>query len=142
MSSNTMTVRFAQPEDAAVFAEWIAHNDQIPRSDVELALSENNPTTQILVIERDGRPIFFVPLLQVLRIAYLGFDPELSTKDKTDAMAKMLDAIKILAMSMNIRQVDTLTVSSLPVARWARHNGFVPDKREIYELTVRQPAEV
>lgn len=126
--------RFATPADAGAFATWAARNPQIPAKDVEAGMKENNPTATVLVIELHGEPILYVPIYCAVRIAYLGFNPDSTPAERLAAMDAMLPAIKAFAANFGITEINTLTKSNYPVAKWARKHGFSADDRELYAV--------
>lgn len=139
-----MTFRFATPEDAPAFAEWCGKNPHIPQRDKEAGMKENNPTATVLVIEEDGPSgekivRLFIPLYLTMRIAYLGFNPENTREQTLEALEAMLPFVKGFAEIWHINEVDTLTQSGLPMAKWAAkpEHGFKPEDRELYTLKVK-----
>lgn len=128
------TFRFGKPEDAGRFAAWASDNPSISRRDIEAGMKENNPTSTVLVIEEDGEPLFFVPAYQVLRIAYLCFNPRIKRRKRMQALEAMLNALKGFAVFNDIREIDTLTKKEIPVAKWAQSHGFIPDDRELFTV--------
>src|SRR6185369_14652151 len=125
------------------FAEWVANNPHIPQADKEAGMKETNPTSTVLVIEEDGAdgkkiPRLFIPLYLTMRIAYLGFNPE-NTRDQTlQALEAMLPFVKGFAQMWHINDVETLTKTGLPTAKWAARHGFVAQDRELYQLKAIQ----
>lgn len=131
-----MTFRFAEADDAEKFARWAAENPQIDRQDILAATKEKNPTTTYLVIEEDGEPVMFLPAYLVLRIGYLGFNPAATADQREAAMGTMFKALQVFAQEHQIGSIDTLTRSTIPVARWARRHGFTADTRELFTAKV------
>lgn len=141
-----MTFRFATVEDAPAFARWAAENPQIPRKDIEAGMKENNPTATVLVMEEEienGEKVarLFIPVYLTMRLAYLGFNPENTEMENARALKAMLTAVKDFAAFWHINEVDTLTMTGLPMARWAAKRGFVAEERELYTLKVVPPIE-
>lgn len=137
-----MKFRFAEQKDAERFAQWTAENRRIDRADVKAATKEQNPTTTFLVIEDDaGVPVMFMPVYLVLRIGYLGFNPEISGVPRRDALELMLKAVQAFAFEHRISTIDVLTKSGLPVAEWARNHGFKSDPRELFTLSTTEDTE-
>ena len=131
-----MRFRFAEQRDAELFAQWTAENRRIDRADVDAATKEQNPTTTFLVIEEDGEPVMFMPVYLVLRIGYLGFNPDASSVARRDALELMLKAVQAFALEHRISTIDVLTKSGLPVAEWARNRRFEPDPRELFKFQI------
>jgi hypothetical protein len=145
-----MTFRFAVPEDAPAFAKWAAENPDIPEKDLAASLQKNNPTATVLVVEEelaDGSKVarMFIPVYLTMRIAYLGFNPENTPKQTLQALDAMLPIVQGFARIWHINEVDTLTRTGLPMARWAGKHGFEPEDRELYTMkamaSVEQPPE-
>ena len=131
-----MTFRFAEARDAEPFSKWASENRLIDRGDIKAATKEENPTTTYLVIERDGVPVLFMPVYLVMRIGYLGFNPDACSETRQLAMEQMLLAVKSFAALYQISTIDVLTKSAYPVAEWARQHGFNPDPRELFKLNL------
>jgi hypothetical protein len=134
----SFTFRFAEAGDAESFTRWVADNPQIDRGDTLAATKEQNPTTTYLVVEHEGKPVMFLPAYLVMRIGYLGFDPETDAETRKGAMEFMLQALKALAETFHVSTIDVLTKSGYPVAEWARAHGFDPDPRELFRLNLLQ----
>lgn len=136
--SAPINFRFAVPEDAPAFADWAAKNPDIPVKDVKAALTENNPTCKVLIIESGGTPVLYVPVYCALRIAYLGFNPEITNeKLRVGAMNAMLLYLRAFAKEFGVNEIDCLTKEGYPVARWAEKHGFEPENRQLYTAKVK-----
>lgn len=131
-----LTFRPAQPSDAAAFAKWATNNDKIPKKDILAALSENNPTTVVIVVEKDGEPLLYVPLYCSINLAYLGFRPGSHGKDRLKAMAAMQWAIASFAFEHGIREVNVQTSKDYPVGQWALKHGFKEESRQTFKMRV------
>jgi hypothetical protein len=134
-----MTFRFATAEDAPAFARWASENPDIPQKDLEASMKKNNPTATVLVVEQDGVPRMFLPVYLTLRIAYLGFNPENTPKQTVQALEAMLPIVQGFARIWHINEVDTLTRTGLPMARWADKHGFAAEDRELYTMKAIPP---
>lgn len=128
--------RFATAEDAPAFARWVAENQQIDAKDKLAATKEANATTTFLVLEIDGIPRLFIPMYMVLRIGYLGFNPENTGDQNKEAMEAILPYLKEFARIWKVNEIDTLTRESLPVAQWAAAHGFAVEPRQLFTLRV------
>lgn len=134
-----MKFRFANEEDAAPFAQWAIDNLDIPREDIEAAKKENNPTSTVLIITDDaGIPVLYVPAYCALRIAYLGFNPEATDRDRIEAMNLMLVALKGFAATFGINEIGTLSRKGYSVARWAEKHDFQADERQLFTAKVKE----
>jgi hypothetical protein len=133
--------RFATPEDAPAFTKWTMENPQIPQKDREAAMKENNPTATVLVLERDGVPVFFLPVYMTMRIAYCGFNPENTREESLESLETMLHYLKEFAKIWFINEIDVLTVGKLPIAQWAAAHDFKREDRELYTLKVVKPTK-
>lgn len=131
-----LNFRWATAEDSADFARWAVQNKDIPIKDIKACKKEKNPTATVLVITLHEKPILFVPLYLVARIAFLGFNPESSAKERLAAMEMMLVAIKAFAANWGITEINTLTKSTYDVAKWASRHGFKPEDRELFALSI------
>jgi hypothetical protein len=145
--SMKMSFRFPVPEDAPAFARWAAENPDIPEKDMLAGTKENNPTATALVVEEeleDGSKVvrMFIPVYLTMRIAYLGFNPENTPKQTLQALDAMLPIVQGFARIWHINEVDTLTRSGLPMARWAGKHGFEAEDRELYTLKAIPPEGV
>jgi len=99
-------------------------------------MKENNPTSTVLVIEKDGEPVLYVPMYCTMRIAFLGFNPEAAASLRLEAMELMLKAVKLFAATYGVNEITTLTKSAYNVAQWAQAHGFTPEDRELYTAQV------
>jgi hypothetical protein len=137
-----MTFRFAVPEDAPAFARWAAENPDIPHKDLEASMKKNNPTATVLVVEEDGVARMFLPVYLTLRIAYLGFNPENTPKQTLQALDAMLPVVQGFARIWHVNEIDTLTRTGLPMARWAHKHGFEVEDRDLYTIKAIPPEGV
>jgi hypothetical protein len=136
LEANGLTFRFAQPSDSEAFAKWALENPKIPHKDILASLSVNNPTTVVLVIEKDGQPVLFAPFYCQLNLSYLGFNPDVVGKDRLRA----LEALKWVAASFahhhGIREVTVQTAKDYPIGQWALKHGFKEEPRQTFKMRV------
>jgi hypothetical protein len=144
-----MKFRFANHDDAGPFTKWACENKDIPLRDIDSARKENNPTATVLVIETDeGVPILYAPGYCALMIAYLGFNPEATERQKIEAMSKMLEALKAFSANFGINEIEVLSRPEYSVAKWAIKHGFKQDERQLFTAKVLEgglpcaPAEI
>lgn len=132
------TCRAAVPEDAPAFAEWVQNNPQIAPADVDAGLRKNSPTSVVLVVEKDGKPIVFAPFICVMQLCHLGFSPEAQASEKMRALNMMLDFAIAFAVQFGVRQITTLTREDYGVAKWAATHGFEKDGRELFRFDINK----
>lgn len=138
----SFNLRFANEDDAKPFAEWAAKHPDIPKKDIRASLTKNNPTSKVLVVEVDGKAILYVPVYCALRIAFLGFNPEITDeKVRVGSMNAMLLFIKAFAHEHGINEIDTLTLERYPVARWAKKHKFNVEDRQLFTAYVNKPKD-
>jgi hypothetical protein len=134
------TVRVAGAEDADLFAEWIGKSNDIPVEDIKASLKESNPTSVTLVIEHEGKVILFFPTWAVALLGFIGFNPEATPRERI----KALDACKRSAQAFwgmhGVTSIATLTREDYPVAKWAMHNGFELEPRQVLVLSSKPDA--
>lgn len=127
-----VTARVAQQEDIKAFAEWAAGNGDIPAEDIQAVAKAKCPL--VLVVEVDGQPELYIPLLPAMTIAYLGFRPGQSPRVKAKAMQGMLEAIKNVQQSLGIEDTYVFTKAEYPMGKWALKHGFVEKSKTGFSL--------
>jgi hypothetical protein len=127
-----MNIRLARPEDAEAFAQWAIENPDIPRADIEAAMSENNPTTMVFVAEHEGKVIHYLPFYCLINVAYFGFNPQATEREKIAAMNLMLKAVESFAMAFGIREIQGFSKEGYAMAKWAEHKGFHKEARQAF----------
>jgi hypothetical protein len=125
------TARFAIPDDASAFAEWATKNLDIPESDIE-AVAKATPLT--LVIEVDGKPEMYMPLIPSLTIGYLGFRPDQNLRTRATCLKEMLGTLKQLQANLKIENAYVHTKAEYPMGRWALKNGFEKAPKDAFVL--------
>jgi hypothetical protein len=133
-------IRFATPEDAPLFAEWIVKNPQIYPEDVADGTKEKNPTSQTFVVTHNGKPVWFAPMYLQFHLAHLGVNPESDSDERKDALKYLLTGIMGFALEYGIREITTMTKDAYPVAVVAKRMGFKkdPQGREQFKLNIGQ----
>lgn len=117
------SVRLATPQDAELCAKWVAQNLEIPIADQEAVQRAKFPL--MLVVEVDGQPELFMPLLPALTIGYLGFNPTQDVKTKARALKAMKAALIELQKNLGIEDAYVFTRPEYPMGKWALKNKFV-----------------
>jgi hypothetical protein len=135
------TVRLAEPEDSPDFACWVAENSQIPQKDLLSATKDKNPTTVVLVVEKNGKRVLFVPVYCQMNIGFLGFNPDASKAEKLLGMEFMEFALCGWAGGHGVNEITVQTAKDYPVARWAIQHDFEPENRQTYKLRVPEVLE-
>ena len=85
-----ITVRLAAPEDAPLFASWATENMDIPDEDIK-AVEKSNAL--VLIIEVDGKPEMYLPLIPAMTIGYLGFNPDQDIRTRAVVLREMRAAL-------------------------------------------------
>jgi hypothetical protein len=134
-----MNVRLAVPDDAQAFAEWATNNPDIPMADLQAGMKENNPTATVFVVEQEGRAILFLPFYCLINVAYFGFNPEASEREKLAAMNLMLKAVENFAVAFGIREIQGFSKDGYLMAKWAEKKGFIKEAREAFIRKLRAP---
>jgi hypothetical protein len=127
-----MNIRLARNEDAETFAQWAVGNPDIPREDIEAAMRENNPTTMVFVVEQEGNPVLYLPFYCLINVAYFGFNPQATEREKIAAMNLMLSAVESFAMAFGIREIQGFSKEGYAMAKWAEHKGFKKEARQAF----------
>ena len=133
-------IRFAEPADAPLFAEWIVKNPHIYPDDVEAGLRKNNPTALTFVVTHNGTPVWFAPMYASFSLAHLGVNPESDPEERKYALNFMLNAVARFALEYGIREITTMTKDDYPVATIAKRKGFKKDPigREQFKLNLNK----
>jgi hypothetical protein len=132
------TVRLATAEDTELFAEWVASNPDIPTEDYK---SLEYPTTITIVVEKEGQPIFFMPLYLSLNISFLGFKPDLTPKEKSIALQEMQRALINLGTGLGIRESHVFTKAEYPMGKWALKHDFVEREKDAFVLDLSKKGD-
>jgi hypothetical protein len=132
------TVRIAEAKDSEPFAKWIGESTQIPMEDVQASLKENNPTSVTLVIEdENGKVILFVPTYAVAMVGFIGFNPEATERERVKGLHAMKKSLQAFWAMHGVTEIDTLTREDYPVAKWAMHNQFDVEPRQLLRLVYK-----
>lgn len=137
-----ITVRLAQPEDAELFAEWIANSTNIPVQDVKDSLKESNPTSVTLVMEQDGKVLLFFPTYAIGLLGFIGFNPDTTPLERARGLDAAKGALQGFWKTYGVTEVATLTKEEYPIAQWALRHGFELDSRQIVKLRAKGPEDV
>jgi hypothetical protein len=135
-----MRWRFAGPEDAPALAKWAAENPDIPLQDARSL--KNHPTTEAIVIEEDGKIVLILPFYAILNVAFFGFSPEASAKQKYKAMNFALEIMKDFATKHHIHGIQGFSKSEYLMAQWAKRHRFVEEERQAFVLTIPREQQV
>lgn len=127
----TITVRLAAPEDAATFSAWATQNTDIPDEDIE-AVQKSTPLT--LVVEVDGKPEMYLPLIPAMTIGYLGFNPDQDVRTRATVLREMRAALANLQNTLGIEYAYVHTKAEYPMGRWALKNGFKQTPKDAFVL--------
>jgi hypothetical protein len=126
-----ITVRLATPEDAPRFSEWATHNIDIPDEDIK-AVERSTPLT--LVVEVNGKPEMYLPLIPAMTIGYLGFNPDQDVRTRASALKSMLGALKSFQEHLGIEYAYVHTKAEYPMGKWAVKNGFKKTPKDAFVL--------
>ena len=126
-----ITVRPASPEDAELFATWAVQNNDIPDADIE-AVAKSTPLT--LVVEVDGKPEMYLPLIPAMTIGYLGFNPDQDVRTRAVVLREMRAALERLQDEWQIKYAYVHTKAEYPMGRWALKNGFKQTEKDAFVL--------
>jgi hypothetical protein len=125
-------IREARPEDAKLFASWVAGNADIPVADKKAVADAVKADT--LVVEVDGKPEMFLPLLEARTIRFLGFNPEQDVRTKAKALRAMCEAVGQFQRLHGIEDVYVFTKAEYPLGKWALKNGFKEIEQDGFTL--------
>ena len=126
-----ITARLATTEDAALFAEWVTKNLDIPDEDVA-EVAKSAPLT--LVIEVDGKPELFIPFIPAMTIGYLGFNPDQNLRTRAKALNAMRETLSKLQNELKLQYAYVHTKAEYPMGRWALKNGFEKAPKDAFVL--------
>lgn len=136
LEAGGLTFRFAQPSDAESFIKWATENPKIPKKDILASMKANNPTSVVLVIEKNGEPVLFAPIYCQINLAYLGFNPECEAKDRLKALSALQWVIAGFAFEHGVHEVTVQTSKDYPVGKWALKHGFKEESRQTFTMRV------
>jgi hypothetical protein len=123
--------RLATIDDAQEFASWAINNSGIPDDDIK-AVAKATPLT--IVVEVDGKPELYIPLIPSMTIGYLGFRPDQDLRTRATALKGMLEAVQSVQADLSISSVYVHTHAEYPMGKWATKNGFVKAPKETFVL--------
>jgi hypothetical protein len=130
----TITLRTAEAKDAEMLADWATQNPDIPSDDIE-AVAKSTPL--VVVVEVDGKPEAYLPLIPALTIGYLGFRPGQDTRTKALALRGMLDGLQRVQSNLGISDAYVFTKAEYPMGKWALKNGFKQKSKDGFTLEKR-----
>jgi len=134
--TETWTFRLAAEEDSSDFADWTLNNNKIPRKDIVAIMGENNPTAKSFVIEHKGKVALYAPFYCQLNLGFIGFNPEVTGKERLKALEKMLWCAAEFAYDHGIREITVQTSKDYPIGKWALKHGFEPESRTTFKFRV------
>jgi len=126
-----ITVRLAAPEDAPLFASWATENMDIPDEDIK-AVEKSNAL--VLIIEVDGKPEMYLPLIPAMTIGYLGFNPDQDIRTRAIVLREMRAALGRLQDELGIKYAYVHTKAEYPMGKWAVKNGFKKTPKDAFVL--------
>jgi hypothetical protein len=126
-----VTVRLATPDDAPRFSEWATHNMDIPDEDIK-AVERSTPLT--LVVEVNGKPEMYLPLIPAMTIGYLGFNPDQDIRTRAVVLKEMRAALGRLQDELGINYAYVHTKAEYPMGKWAVKNGFKKTPKDAFVL--------
>ena len=132
------TFRLADETDAPAIARWVTENNQIDPEDVQLGLKKNSPTAVYFIVECDGKPIVCAPLICVMHLCHLAFNPAARASEKLNAMQTLFDGVTAFAVQYGVRRIQTLTLPEYGVAKFALAHDFVADDRTLLTLDINK----
>lgn len=128
------TIRLATEADAPAFAQWVAGNPRISPSDVE-AVSKTTPLT--IVVEADGQPEGFIPMIPAMTIGFIGLRPGQDARTTSAVLAKLREGLLNLQDALKINEAYVHTKAEMPIAKWALKHGFKEKEQDTYVLQRR-----
>jgi hypothetical protein len=137
---NEYTFRLVEAKDAPAISRWVAENQQIDPKDKQLCWTQTSPMAVYFIVEKDGEPIAYAPLLFVLHLCHLAFAPTSRASERVHAMQTLLDGTKEFAVEAGVHRIQTLTLPDYGVAKWALAHGFVADDRVLLTLDIPKDA--
>lgn len=97
-----MSIRNAQSEDAATYAEWLKEAEDINLVDRKVY---EYPTCQTLVVENNGQPQLMNSFHAVLVIEALAPRPGITPLQEARALNELFEKIKQVARDAGIREI-------------------------------------
>jgi hypothetical protein len=132
----SFSIRFAEPRDQETCLKWAVSNPNIPKED--LLETGQHPTATAIVIEQDGVPVLFFPLWAIVRVGFLGFNPETNSDDRKQALNVGLQALKAFAQNFGISeaQFTSSAADEYPMLRWGRTKGLTKLDKSVFKMKV------
>lgn len=97
-----MSIRNAQPEDAATYAEWLQASESINLVDRDVY---TYPTCQTLVVEKDEQPQLMNSFHAVLVMEALAPKPGLTPLQEARALNELFEKVKQVAKDAGIKEI-------------------------------------
>lgn len=97
-----MTVRAAQPEDAATYAAWLAEASNVNLVDRDVY---EYPTCQTLVVEREGKPKLMNSFHAVIVMEALAPEPGITPLQEARALNELFEKVKQVARDAGVKEI-------------------------------------
>lgn len=97
-----MSIRPAEPKDAANYTEWLKAASDINM--VDLAVYKY-PTCNTVTVEKDGEPVLMNSVHLVLVMEALAPKPGISPLTEARALKELFDGIKNLAAASGVKEI-------------------------------------
>ena len=128
---HNIAVRLATPEDSELFAQWATDNLDIPDEDINAVAKANTLT---IVVEVDGKPEMYLPLIPAMTIGYLGFNPDQDVRTRAVVLREMRAALGRLQDELKLDYAYVHTKAEYPMGKWALKNGFKQTPKDAFVL--------
>jgi len=136
---STYTFRLCEQKDAEWMTAALA-NPQISTEEVRAGSKDASPLVTYWMVECDGRPIVFAPLVPYWAFAHLGFSDDSSAEERKQALQTLVAGVASLALSVGVRELTALTLPEFPVAQYACSQlGFEWESRKLIRRDLNKP---
>lgn len=117
-----VTVRGAEPRDAKNYADWLQAAEDINLVDRGVY---SYPTTNTVVVEKDGEPVLMNSFQAVLVMEALAPKPGISPMDEARALKELFAGIKRVAEATGVKEIMFACKDSRVIKFVEKHGGEV-----------------
>lgn len=114
-----LKIRWARPEDAAKFQEWIEAN---PANDFDKDILQY-PTLQVVCAYDDQGPVAFLPIHKVVVLESTARNPNIKPGDSAQCLRDFTKAAELTASAQGIREIYFLCRDEA-LTEMAKNHGY------------------
>lgn len=122
MRIRAITVRAAEPRDAKNYADWLKAAEDINLVDRSVY---SYPTTNTIVVEKDGEPVLMNSFQAVLVMEALAPKPGISPMDEARALKELFEGVKRIAAGTGVKEIMFACKDPRVIKFVEKHGGEV-----------------